>query len=358
MTGRGVDQIMAYPSDPVLHEGYIKNAIGYVELAEELNGPIPRSVSPEYVWGDALEELRRVEPDARVINLETSVTTSNDWERKGINYRMHPKNVSCLSVARIDCCVLANNHVLDWGNSGLIETLETLAHAGIKTAGAGRDSRQACAPAIIETGKRNGRILVFALGLESSGVPPEWAATGDRGGVWFLEDLSEASLLQVRMRIADWKKPGDIAIVSIHWGGNWGYEIPDEQRRFAHALIEKARVDLVYGHSSHHFKALEVHHGKLIFYGCGDLLTDYEGITGYESFRGDLALLYFPRLDAETGDLLSLRMMPMQVKRFRLNHPSQEDRDWMADVFNREEREFGTSVEQMADGSFHLRWRK
>src|SRR4030067_384810 len=91
MTGRGVDQILPHPSDPVIHEGYMKDARGYVEIAEKANGPIPKPVDPAYVWGDALNELERVAPDLRLINLETAVTQSDDyWEGKEVQSRMHP----------------------------------------------------------------------------------------------------------------------------------------------------------------------------------------------------------------------------------------------------------------------------
>src|SRR5690606_30593855 len=117
---------------------YVRDARVYVELAERASGPIPRSVPPAYIWGEVLEVLDGAQPDARIVNLETSVTTSDAaWPEKGIHYRMHPANVACLTVARLDCCVLANNHVLDFGYDGLIETLATLRSAGIGTAGAG-----------------------------------------------------------------------------------------------------------------------------------------------------------------------------------------------------------------------------
>lgn len=115
MTGRGIDQILSHPSVPILYEAYVKNALDYVALAEHLHGPIPRSVEGSYIWGDALERLMQASPDVRVINLETSITRSADaWPGKGIHYRMHPDNINCITVAGIDCCVLANNHVLDW----------------------------------------------------------------------------------------------------------------------------------------------------------------------------------------------------------------------------------------------------
>ena len=110
MTGRGIDQVLAHPCDPTLHEDYVASAKDYVGLAEQANGPIPRHAEPSYVWGTALDELNRMRPDARIINLETAITRSDDYARKSINYRMSPENADCLSAAGIDCCVLANNH--------------------------------------------------------------------------------------------------------------------------------------------------------------------------------------------------------------------------------------------------------
>jgi poly-gamma-glutamate capsule biosynthesis protein CapA/YwtB (metallophosphatase superfamily) len=70
-------------------------------------------VAPSYLWGAALDQLDRVRPDARVINLETSISRSDAYIPKGINYRMSPENAECLLAAGIDCCVLGNNHVLE-----------------------------------------------------------------------------------------------------------------------------------------------------------------------------------------------------------------------------------------------------
>jgi poly-gamma-glutamate capsule biosynthesis protein CapA/YwtB (metallophosphatase superfamily) len=72
------------------------------------------------------------------VNLETALTASEDaWPGKGIHYRTGPENGRALAAAGIDCCALANNHVLDWGYAGLAETLRTLAALGIRHAGAG-----------------------------------------------------------------------------------------------------------------------------------------------------------------------------------------------------------------------------
>jgi len=81
MTGRGIDQILPHPCTPELHERYVKSAKDYVQLAEKANGPIPRRVSPSYIWGAALDEFRRSCPHVRIINLETSITHSEDFAR-------------------------------------------------------------------------------------------------------------------------------------------------------------------------------------------------------------------------------------------------------------------------------------
>jgi poly-gamma-glutamate capsule biosynthesis protein CapA/YwtB (metallophosphatase superfamily) len=355
MTGRGIDQILARPSSPSLHEPLVRSALDYVVLAEQANGPIPRSVDHAYVWGAALEVLDRERPDARIANLETSITTSNDPYPKGINYRMHPANAPVLGVPRIDCCVLANNHVLDWGRAGLVETLEVLARAGIRTAGAGRDLGAAQAPAALETGTGK-RLLVFAFGATDSGIPCEWAAEPARPGVHLLPDFSESTVERIARMVLAIKRPGDVSVASVHWGRNWGFAIPPAHRRFAHALIDRAGIDVIHGHSSHHPRAAEVYRDRLILYGCGDFLNDYEGIPCRDDFRHDLVLMYFVTIDHSTGHLVRLRMTPLQIRKFRLEPPSRSDCTWLRDTLDRECRAFNSRI-ALGDEAWTLKWR-
>ncbi len=358
MTGRGIDQILARPADPTLHEPYVKDARGYVELAERKHGPLARPVEDAYIWGFAPEVFERVKPAARIINLETAVTTADTfWPDKGIHYRMSPENLGCITAAEVHCCTLANNHVLDWGYLGLEETLHSLHRAGLKTAGAGRNEPEATAPAVLATGAGR-RGLLFSFAAPDCGVPPTWAASGGRPGVAFLPDFSDAAVAAVaavaRRIAAARAERDDLVIVSIHWGGNWGYDISAEHRALAHRLIDEAGADLVHGHSSHHVKGIEVYSERLILYGCGDLITDYEGIGGRESFRGDLGLMYFPELDPVEGRLKSLRMQPTQMRQLRLCRPCDEDVAWMEATLNREGRRFGARVRLQQDGMLHL----
>lgn len=357
MTGRGIDQVLPHPSDPRIYEPYIRNAIGYVKLAERLHGPISKPVEFSYIWGYALEELARVAPEVRVINLETSVTASADyWQGKSINYRMHPDNIYCITAAKIDCCALANNHVLDWGYAGLEETLATLSKVNLKAAGAGRDIKEAEAAAVIEVAGR-GRVIVLSLGSVTSGIPWTWAAAENKPGVNLVKDFSAKTVRHIARKVQSVKRQNDIVVVSIHWGGNWGYAIPDNHRQFAYQLIDNAGVDVIHGHSSHHPKGIEVYKDRPIIFGCGDFLNDYEGIKGYEEFRSDLALMYFVSMDPATRKLVRFKMTPIQIKHFRANQVTIGDAHWLRDTLNREGRKFGVRVELNEDRTLTLHWK-
>lgn len=314
----------------------------YVRLAERMNGPLTLPVDHSYVWGAALEELDQRKPALRLINLETSITRSGDFVPKGINYRLSPENARCLTAAGIDCCALANNHILDWGRKGLADTIGALTSLGIKSAGAGANIAAASQPALLETGGA-ARVAFFSLACATAGIPQDWAASDQWPGIYLVPELSEATAVAVAERIVHTTRPSDIVIVSIHWGQNWGYRILDEQRRFAHSLVDHAHVSIVHGHSSHHAKAIEIYRNRLIL-GCGDFLNDYEGISGYEEYRGDLAAMYLPEIDDTTGELVTLTLVPLQIKQLRLNRPSPTDVDWLARKLDLEGRPLGTQV--------------
>ncbi|MFQ3459950.1 CapA family protein, partial [Bradyrhizobium sp. UFLA01-814] len=208
----------------------------------------------------------------------------------------------------------------------------------IRATGAGRNDREASAPAVLNLAYA--RLLIFSFGSTSSGIPVEWAATEDAPGVNLLPDLSETSASEVADRIVALKRPGDLVVVSIHWGSNWGYYIPDEQMVFARTLIDKANVSIVHGHSSHYPRAIEIYRDRLILYGCGDFLNDYEGIQGYERYRDDLVLMYFADLDATDGRLHALNLIPLQIRNFRLSIPARRDIEWIQRTLDRECRKF------------------
>ena len=342
MTGRAIDQLLPHPGDPTLRESFVSDARTYIGLAEQANGPIPAPIDFTWPWGEALEIVDQFAPDVRLLNLETSITTADAFAPgKAVHYRMHPDNVGCLTAVRPDVCALANNHILDFGYQGLADTLRTLNEAGIGCAGAGLDTNSAERPAVV------GHVVIVSCGMGSSGIPPEWAVTGRRPGVAYVPDMSDRSASMVADRALALKGPGDITVVSLHWGSNWGYDVASAQIRFAHRLID-AGIDVVHGHSSHHPRPIEVYRDRLILYGCGDTIDDYEGISMYETYRHELRLLYFASVDNQSASVL--RMVPMRMRRMRLERAPDRDAEWLRSSVAAMSRKFGTRVETTPDG--------
>lgn len=355
MLGRGVDRILPWPGESGLREESVRDALGYVTAAEAVNGPIGWPVDFAWPWGEALGLIEAAGVDVRVLNLETAVTLGGDFAPgKAVHYRMNPANLPCLAAVRPDVCVLANNHVLDFGRRGLADTLDALDAAGLVAVGAGVDLAAARRPAPVPLAG-GGRVVVLALGTASSGIPPGWAAEAGRGGVHLVSEASAADAARVVEQVRRVRRPGDVVVVSVHWGSNWGYRVPRAQVRFAHALVDGG-VDVVHGHSSHHPRPIEVYRGRPVLYGCGDLVDDYEGIRGYEEYRDDLRLLYLVTVERGTGALSDVRMVPLRARRMRLWRAPEEDRAWLRAVLDRVGRDFGTRVDAAADGTLALRW--
>ena len=183
MTARGIDQALPHPYAP-------PSFTRATSICDRLSASCrtdkrPRAAACGFrlrLGRGARRMAERAAACANCQSLETSITHSEAFEPKGINYRMSPQNALCLTAAALDCCVLANNHVLDWGLDGLLDTLNTLERLHIRTAGAGRNLAEAKAPAIIEV-PDEGRLLVLALASETSGAPPPLGSgCGDGGG--------------------------------------------------------------------------------------------------------------------------------------------------------------------------------
>ena len=343
MTGRGIDQILSHPVDPHIYESYVTDAREYIALAEQINGLIPRLNHGRYIWGDALNVLELRKPDLRLINLETSVTSKGTpCINKGIQYRMHPDNLDALTAAKIDVCSLANNHVLDWGIMGFHDTLTALDRAQIAHAGAGTDLKKAQKPAIVTVSGLAGRVLVFSIGAASSGIPNEWRATAMQPGIWFMDDFSSTTINQIKEQIERYSLPGDFCILSIHWGGNWVYQVPEQHQDFAHELIDKTRINLIHGHSSHHPSGMELYKKTPVFYGCGDLINDYEGITNNNEFKNDLALMYFVTLDSKSREIKYIELVPMERRKFSLHYCNNENSEYLLQLIKNQSAPFNT----------------
>jgi poly-gamma-glutamate capsule biosynthesis protein CapA/YwtB (metallophosphatase superfamily) len=357
MTGRGIDQILATPLPATLFEPEVQNARRYVRRAERINGPIPLRNPPEYVWGDGLEELTRLEPDLRIVNLGTAITsTSTPWAGKGEHYRMSPRHIGCLKVAAIDACSLANGHVLDWDYPGLRETLAVLREAGIAGAGAGLEAAQAQEPVGLAL-PGGGRLLLFSWATSGSGVPAGWGASTSRPGIALLPGLGDADAREVRDCVGRWRRPGDLIVISLHWGSRWLRQVPAEHREFAQRLIELDAADVIHGHSPQAPLPIEVYRGKLILHACGDLINDCEGVPAPDGLRIDTACLYAATLSRDDGRLVSLEIVPLQRRHFRLCRPTSQAHRWLLDRLDEGGAALGTAIDLWDSGRWHLDWR-
>jgi poly-gamma-glutamate synthesis protein (capsule biosynthesis protein) len=356
MTGRGIDQVLERPLPPALHEPSGKSARHYVRLAERAHGPIPSRNPASYIWGDAFEAMARLAPELRIVNLGTAITSATTaWAGKDTHFRMNPRHVDCLVAGGIVACSLANDHVLDWDYPGLRETLTALRDAGIAGAGAGLDAEQASAPARLAL-PGGARLLLFSWATPSGGVPAGWAATSARPGIALLPALGDADAREISQCVNHHRRPGDLVVVSLHWGTPGMREVQPEQREFAHRLVDLGVVDVIHGHSARAALPMEVYKGKLILYGCGDLINDLEGVKQAAGTPVEAACLYAVTLARAGGQLRRLEILPFQIRGFRLCSPDPEVEAAWRSRLARECALFGTSVTAGATGRWNVSW--
>ncbi|MFI5715500.1 CapA family protein [Nocardia sp. NPDC051750] len=347
MLGRGVDQLLPRSGHPRLQEPCVRDARRYVELAEQANGPIPRPYGFARPWGEVLPILDELAPGVRLVNLETAITADGSFaDGKGVHYRMHPGNLPALAAVRPDACALSNNHSLDFGIGGLDDTLDALSGANIRAVGAGANLAAAQQPATVPAPDGH-RVLIASISTLSSGVPAGWAAGSDRPGIWLIHHPSAHHADEVADLFSHWSRSGDVTIVSVHWGPNWGYGTGLSERQFAHRLID-AGIDIVHGHSAHHPRPIEIYRGRPILYGCGDVVDDYEGIGGHESYRPELRLLYLVTLDP--GGPAAVRMLPLRIRHIQLDRAGPADTQWLRSMLGEISRRFGTRISIGPDG--------
>lgn len=290
--------------------------VGDAMLGRLMN-TVLREQPPAYPWGDTLPLFHQA--DVRLCNLECALSDGGvPWSAtpKVFHFRSATKNRATLTAAHIDAVSLANNHVLDFGSEGLFHTIETLNKAGIRWAGAGATLDEASAPAIWETRGTTIGLLAF------TDNEPAWAATAEHPGVWYvplaLQEWRAKRLLETVRRT---KERVNLLIVSAHWGPNWGSLLPAEHPPFAHALID-AGADVIFGHSSHVVRGIEVYHKKPILYCAGNFLDDY---AVDEEERHDRSCLFVVEY---VGTMLSrLYLYPTVIQAFQAKlAQSQEQR--------------------------------
>ncbi|WP_284981747.1 CapA family protein [Arthrobacter sp. efr-133-TYG-118] len=241
--------------------------LGDVMLGRLVNDQL-KVAAPDYPWGDTLPLLRQA--DIRFANLECVLADhGSPAAGKTYHFRSDAKNVESLHSAAIDVVSLANNHVLDFGVDALLEMLPTLDGRGILRVGAGMDLESARRPVVRQVG-------ASALGfIAFTDNEPGWEATARTPGIHYVPvgggDRRVKELLDMVRRT---KARNQLLVVSAHWGANWGSTVPPAHRGLARALID-AGADVVFGHSAHIFRGIEIYRNRPIVYSAGDFVDDY-----------------------------------------------------------------------------------
>lgn len=266
-------------------------------------------VKPEHIWGDLLPWLKAA--DFNLINLEAALTTSPHIVPKVFNFKSDPKHVGSLVSGSIHVVNLANNHVLDFSQEGLLETLTTLDKNGILHVGAGRHIKEAAQPAFIKRKEIN----VAIMGCTDN--EPDWSATEKEPGIFYLE---VGDIGAIRERLSEARKKADIVIVSLHWGPNMRERPTRTFINFAHELIDNG-ADIIHGHSAHIFQGVEVYKNRLILYDTGDFVDDYYVDP---KLRNDRSFFFI--VEAGSKGPERLHLIPVLIEDFRANMSEGDER--------------------------------
>lgn len=280
--------------------------VGDVMLGRLIN-QLLQAKPPDYPWGNTLSIFNQA--DRRICNLECVISDlGQPWSEnhKIFHFRTEAKNIKVLKTAGIDAVALANNHTLDFEYEAMFQELDLLDKNGINHAGAGHNFSEAAAMTTC-------KIQDLNLGLISfTDNEPGWEATDKKPGIFYvpidIDDQRAQNLLQIVSRA---KKQTDILIVSAHWGPNWGYHPPDDHQIFARALID-AGADIIFGHSPHIFRAVEIYNNRPILYSAGNFIDDY-AIDEVE--RNDQSFIYM--IEIHNKEVTSLKLYPTVIRNFQ-----------------------------------------
>lgn len=236
----------------------VLRSVGDVALIGTAARALAEGGGPEWVETAAF----LAEADLTFANIEMPTPRSRlepSWPDVSEELRGEPAALDAFLGAGIDVACLANNHTMDWGAAGLVETLEALEAKGVVAVGAGEDLDRAIEPAIVE---RQG----LRVGFAAFTPPHKWTATPSSPGAAPLEiDLVRESM--ARMGGAD------VRIVSLHWGVELSNYPTPQDRALAREIVGLG-ADLVLGHHPHVLQGIEIVGEARVVYSMGNFVFD------------------------------------------------------------------------------------
>ncbi len=278
--------------------------LGDVMLGRLVNDQL-KLVDPAYVWGDTLPILGLA--DLRFANLECVLADDGKpMPGKVFHFRSDPKNVASLNAAGIGAVSLANNHVLDFGSEALLQMLSVLDRHRILRLGAGEDADDARRAAIKVVDSTAVGFIAF------TDNEPDWEASSISAGTYYVPvDMADRRTVDLLHLVEQTKSSVNLLIVSAHWGPNWGSTVPPSHRRLGHALVD-AGADVVFGHSAHIFRGIEIYRSRPIIYSAGDFVDDY-AIDPEE--RNDQSFIFI--VEVVENAPVALRLRPTIISRMQ-----------------------------------------
>lgn len=281
--------------------------VGDVMLGRLVNQKLKHSL-PVFPWGNTLPLLQ--DTDLRICNLECVISDiGRPWSTtpKVFHFRSDEKNIASLQAGSMDIVSLANNHVLDYEYEALQRMLSLLDAHQIVHAGAGRNLEEAARPALCQVKGQKIGFLAFTDNEE------DWEAQQDKPGIFYVPTkLNDNRAQDLFKHIHNLRMDSDFIIISAHWGPNWGYNPPQEHVSFAHALID-AGADLIYGHSGHIFRGVEIYKNRPILYCAGDFIDDY---AVDEVERNDESFIFVLEIEPK---YVRLYLYPTTIHNFQAN---------------------------------------
>ncbi|MFZ5644301.1 MAG: CapA family protein [Bacillota bacterium] len=266
---------------------------GDVLLASGVGAGILRN-GPDYPWQDTARVLKYA--DIAIANLECAVSSRGEpMPDKEYTFRATPDALKGAVNAGVDVFTLANNHVLDYGMTAFLDTMQHLEERGISYSGAGKNEDEAYSPVIINKNEKN--IAVFAF---SRVIPrTDWIAGKNKPG---LASGYNYKLMLEKIKMAE--EMADIIIVSIHWGQELD-EFPNgEEINLARRIID-AGADVVIGHHPHVLQGVEFYRDKLIAYSLGNFIFTS---SSHKSRQGAILQVTF-----EDSGEFSARVIPTYI---------------------------------------------
>ena len=199
-------------------------------------------------------------------NLECPATKTKAPVQKRFIFRAEPEWLTVLRQHGFTHLNLANNHSIDQGRQGLLDTTEKIHKAGMTPVGAGRNMQEAVQPVLLCSHPRKVWLVPsLRLALENYAYLPEKACVS--------QEPMESVILRVRqLKKAD---PQAVVIVSLHWGGEHTLKPVPSQRLEAHRLIN-AGADALICHHTHTLQTIENYRGKPIYYSIGNFIFDQQ----------------------------------------------------------------------------------